>query len=226
MAIANLIDENKLKPTHTEAPDRCPQAAPLSKPKSGSSVPLTTSYNAKLAACSLFDSVVVDLPACLELRAQGVDLHSVTRITGPIVLVQATFGSDCRVKGDDYGEVAFAMAVHSEDPTDVIDLVAWSARQPDVFGVMFGAGILGLDQLLNPASYVHGPCMLHDHPLDWLKADCRGAVVLQYDAAQRALQKAPGPLTAASKALADELVGQSVLPSSRLRVPSSWRAIA
>lgn len=226
MAITNLIDENKLKATNPTPSDGCPHQGPPPSPSLSPVIQLAMRYQAKLTAWSLFDSVVVDLPACQALKAQGVDLDSVTRLSGPIVRVHAGFGPECLAWGDDYGEVAFAMAVHGEDTTDVIDLVAWSAREPEVFGVMFGAGVLGLDQLLNPASYATGPCMIHETPLDWLRADCSGAVVLQYDAARKAFHKAPGVLTAASLPLAAELVNQGLVPAERLVVPSSWRDAA
>lgn len=181
---------------------------------------------ATLAAHHLFAFAEPDPEAWQALKAQGVNLDLVTNLAGPIVRTPVTFLPDGRFKLDSFGEIAFALAVHAEDAETLIDLVAWSAREPETFATLFGTGILGLDGLMNPASYVGHPCCLYSTPLAWLKADCAGAVVLDYRVARRALLDAPGPLRTDSLELAQNLIGEGIVSASKLMVPSAWRNAA
>mgnify|MGYP001796828781 CR=1 FL=1 len=137
-----------------------------------------------------------------------------------------TFWPDGIYENDSFGGIALAMAVHDEDAETVIDLVAWSTRDIAIFGTLFGAGVLGLDILFNPASYSNGPCCLYSNPLSWLQADCAGAVVLDYAKAKTLLQAAPGPLTVYTLEFAERLLRLGTIPASRLNVPFSVVAVA
>jgi hypothetical protein len=181
---------------------------------------------ATLTAHRLFAFADPDPEAWQALKAQGVNLDLVTNLAGPIVRTAVTFLPNDRFKLDSFGEIAFALAVHAEDAETLIDLVAWSAREPATFGTLFGTGILGLDSLMNPASYVDHPCCLYSSPLAWLQADCAGAVVLDSRAARKVLSDAPGPLTTDNLELAKSLMGAGIVSASKLMVPSAWRSAA
>ena len=183
--------------------------------------------SAKMAAHRLFSEAEPD-PVCWQvIRAAGVDLDHVTSLAGPIVRTMASITPEGRFEIDySFGEIIFAMAVHGEDAETVIDLVAWLPRYPEAFGTMFGAGVLGLDTLLNPASYVQGPCMLFESPLAWLQGRCAGAVVLDYRKAREALRRAPGPVTTETPEAADSLLRSGIIPGHKILVPATWNAVA
>ena len=181
--------------------------------------------NATLAAHRLFALAGADPQAWGALKAIGVNLDLVTKLAGPMVRKLVQFLPDSLFDYDYFGETAFIMAVHNEDPNTVIDLLAWSPRDVATFGTLFGASILGLDHLVNPASYTNGPCCLYSNPLAWLRADCAGAVVLDPAKAKTALNLAPGPLTTDTLDLAEGLIWTGIIPARRLFVPSSWRVV-
>jgi hypothetical protein len=183
---------------------------------------------AKLAAHRLFASAEPD-PVCWQaIKAAGIDLDYVTNLAGPIVRTLASITPEgCFEIDHSFGETVFAMAVHDEDAETVLDLVAWSARDPFAFGSTFGAaGVLGLDTLLNPASYDQGPCMLFESPLAWLQGRCAGAVVLDYQEAREALRRAPGPVTTETPEEADSLLRSGIIPGNKILVPATWSAVA
>ena len=182
---------------------------------------------AQLAAHRLFSATGPDFDCWRAIRAEGIDLDHVTNLAGPSVRKLVSFTAWGGFEFDPLGETGFVMAVHGEDAKTVIDLAAWSARDPQTFGTFCGAGVLGLDSLLNPASYVAGPCMLRETPLAWLKGGCQGsACILNYRAAREAIHKAPGPLTAESIELAESLLRSGIIPARKLVLPANWRAAA
>ncbi len=190
---------------------------------------MSTSFpplQATLAAHRLFSSSEPDFELWQALKANSVNLDLVTNLAGPIVRTLVTFLSNGLYQPDSFGEIALAMAVHGEDAETVTDLVAWPARHPETFGTLFGASVLGLDSLTNPASYANGPCCLYSSPLAWLQADCAGAVVLDYAKAKAALQAVPGAVTTDTLDLAEFLMQTGTVPANRLLVPSTWRAAA
>ena len=190
---------------------------------------MSTSFphlNATLAAHRLFASAGPDPEAWRALKAIGVNLDLVTKRAGPMVRRLVKFLPDSLFEYDYFGETGFVMAVHNDDAETVIDLLAWSTRDLATFGTLFGASILGLDILMNPASYTKAPCCLYSSPLAWLRADCAGAVVLDQAKAKTVLNIAPGPLTADTLDLAECLIWTGTIPATSLFVPSSWRAEA
>jgi hypothetical protein len=181
---------------------------------------------ATLAAHRLFSFAKNDFELWQALKSNGVNLDLVTDLAGPIIRTVVTFLPDGLYENDSFGEIALAMAVHDENAETVIDLVAWSTRDIATFGTLFGAGVLGLDMLFNPASYSNGPCCLYSNPLAWLRANCAGAVVLDHAKAKTLLQAAPGPLTTDTLYLAECLTQTGIIPANRLLVPSTWRNAA
>jgi hypothetical protein len=89
-----------------------------------------------------------------------------------------------RVRFDGYGfdvvlDGELAITFRVED-TDVLDIAAWapqSGRLASWRGVAFA---LGQDSIFNPASYFTGSALrVHRTPLDWLKADRDGIVMVK-----------------------------------------------
>ena len=78
------------------------------------------------------------------------------------------------------GVPAAVIEVLAEDAVTVIDLVAWPLHAPDMFATAIGEadmlGILGMKS--TPRCRFTEPLQLHRTPLNWLKAGCRGCVVL------------------------------------------------
>ena len=165
-------------------------------------------------------------PLWRAIKSHGIDLDHVTNVAGPIVRTLVTFTNWGGFEFDDMGEMACAMAVHDTDAETVIDLVAWSIRDPETFGTMFGAPVLGIDTLLNPASYVAGPITLLSTPLAWLKAGCQGAAVLDLAGAREALFRVPGPFTTENLEDAECLLHSGLVPRRKILVPESWRFAA
>jgi hypothetical protein len=181
---------------------------------------------AQLAAHRLFSEAEPDPASWQYLMATGIDLNHVTNMAGPIVRRAVSFTSWSGFEFDNLGHSAFVMAVHDEDAETVVDLLAWSAREPEEFGTLLGAPMLGVDQLLNPASFVDKPCMLFSTPLAWLKAGCSGAVILDLAAARTALGRALGPVTTETLEHADCLLRSGIVPGHRILVPSTWARAA
>jgi hypothetical protein len=173
---------------------------------------------AQLEVYKLFASAEPDPVVDHILKSYGVDVGLVTNLAGPIVRVLVSFSLDGSFEYDDIGEVAFAMAVHANDGVTVTDLVAWSARDPATFGTMFGTGVLGLEVLTNPASYVTHPCPLYSAPMSWLQAGCNGAAVLNYEAARSPLEAAPGLLAPDTLEFANSLVINGIVRPHKLMV--------
>ena len=117
------------------------------------------------------------------LHHHGVDLDHCTNVAGPITRLPVVF-DDGLFAYDPFGEAAAVTGVHDENAERLIDLVAWSLKDPMVFAPFLDhAGLLGSDAILNPASFHEGPCPIWSTPLRWLQAGCGGAVVLNAELA-------------------------------------------
>lgn len=65
---------------------------------------------------------------------------------------------------------------------NLVDMVAWRSTQPYRWGLLSGTGwALGADNLANFGTWANY-VVLHDSPLDWLRADCEGGCVIDWDA--------------------------------------------
>ena len=85
----------------------------------------------------------------------------------------------------------------NEQPT-IVDLVCWPLSDPSTFITAIGeADMLGISNMRNPATYFGGrPITVHKTPLDWIKDDCNGCVVLNKKWGGYWLSKVPGALLA------------------------------
>ncbi len=152
----------------------------------------------------------------------GVPLDCVRNFHAPIVRSLASFENGRFCFDNGFGQVAFATCIYDEDAESLIDLVAWPARDPEAFGTLIGSPVLGIDQLMNPASFIGKPCMLHTTPLAWFQSGCSGAVILDLVGARTALRCAPGAFTTATLEGAKTLLSSGVVPGNRLLVPAEW----
>lgn len=64
---------------------------------------------------------------------------------------------------------------------DLVDLVAWRTTQPERWWLRFGTGwAIGADDLGEVDRWGGPAPMVYGSPLDWLRADCRGSVILDW----------------------------------------------
>jgi hypothetical protein len=74
------------------------------------------------------------------------------------------------------GEPSAVIEVLDDDGATVLDLVAWPLNAPGAFATAVGnADLLGAP---NMRGRYPSPLAVHRTPLDWLKADCQGCVVI------------------------------------------------
>ncbi len=94
------------------------------------------------------------------------------------------------------GQPCTVMTVPTENLESTCDLVAWPLPKPWDFRVAVDeAEILGAQHLRSAASYVDGPLPIWRSPIEYLKADCHGVVLLK-QRGSRWLPFAHGPLEA------------------------------
>jgi hypothetical protein len=114
----------------------------------------------------------------LGLFDQGVDENALWPISGATVCFDAgTFDLD------DSGERA--LIFRADDRGEVTDLIAWQPHTGTVASWRAQAFCLGdLDGIFNPATYFAGDALrVHATPLDWLRADREGIVIVRPDLA-------------------------------------------
>lgn len=94
--------------------------------------------------------------------------------------------------------MAFVCEAIDADGESVIDLVAWPVDRPAHVLTMFGrCGLLGLWEATSAAGTVFNqPFPIHRTPLNWLKAECRGATIADKRIAARQLLDIPGRIAA------------------------------
>lgn len=92
--------------------------------------------------------------------------------------------------------------------TVIGDFVAVSLQEPDRHAVLFGCyPVLGAASVVNPASYFGGdPLPIYRAPFTWLRAGCRGAVVLSRCGATEVFGRAAGDFLAEDESHGRELV--------------------
>ncbi len=134
------------------------------------------------------------------VKRHGLNLGTVIAKAGFLTVALAKF------YGDNSGDASFSFDVDGV-PSAVIeanifdyrreivtaDYVAWPLHRPEDFatamGVNDGADVLGPENMVQR----HGaPLYVHTTPLEWLKADCEGCVVLK-PGGRHWLHKAGGP---------------------------------
>jgi hypothetical protein len=133
-------------------------------------------------------------------------------------------GSDCDQVN------AFICEAFDDDGETVVDLVAWPLERPAHVLSMFGrCGLLGAWEAMNPAAYIFDtPLVMHRTPLDWLKADCKGAAVVTPRIWARIFLDLPGNIAAQDVQHARELVAivESLFDRRRFVVPAQERSAA
>ena len=195
---------------------------------SGAMTGIVQRAKAKLAAFDLYAGEHFDIDILLSLHEVGVDIDYITNVAGPICHETVSFLEGGRFGYDALGTMAYIAVVLEEDAETELDIVAWSARQPEVFGVLLGhAALLGSDRVLNLASYCGGrPCPLWRTPLRWLQEQCEGAVVLQAIPASTTLAKASRKLAAEDENHARELVRSGAVRRDQVVFPRRARRVA
>jgi hypothetical protein len=137
------------------------------------------------------------------IKAHALDVDAIGRFCGLLVLdtvqwfdrVRRDDGRGNYFEFADPGEMA-AIVLVLDGEGEVIDAVAWATSDEQRFATLLGrAQALGLDQVSNAATYFAGQALqVHRSPLRWLKAGCRGCVVLDRRSAWQWLGDAPGPI--------------------------------
>lgn len=117
------------------------------------------------------------------LSREALDLQLVEAFAGSLTLAYCAFSPPPRRFVIDHsGELAAVIEVLEivDGERWRTDLVAWPVDRPSEFASAGGrANLLGGDQIDNPSSFFEGrPLRVHRHPLSWLRAGCRGVVVL------------------------------------------------
>ena len=141
------------------------------------------------------------------VRAEAIDLTATYPFIGILAVTRVKLFPGRRFDFDDDGIPAAVCEVISDDAETVVDLVAWPLHQPSKFATALGvADGLGTDQVRNPASYFAGQHLtVHRTPLRWLKAGCRGTVILNFATAPRWLGAALGSIAGEDLGHAREL---------------------
>jgi hypothetical protein len=188
--------------------------------------PTLDGVEAKLAALDLYAREDANVAVLGHLLDLGIDLDHVTNLIGPVCHAPVTFFEGGLYDYDTLGTMAYLFVVFAEDAETEVDIVAWSAREPNLFGILLGkAALLGADQLFNPATFYGGkPCRLWRTPLRWLQECCDGAVVLQSVPASLVFAKVSGKVCAEDETHARELMGSGAVRRDKLVFPTRRRA--
>lgn len=131
------------------------------------------------------------------LEREGVDVPQALNLAGPIaehdivVFPRAMF--DFAAPGSANSVRAVVHLAVGEDAETPIDLVAWTRERPDrILRCLGVAPAIGIDQLVNPASYFAGrPLRVHRSALAWLASGCDGVVPLDCAAIRNRLEFLP-----------------------------------
>ncbi|MBY0361225.1 MAG: hypothetical protein K2X45_04905 [Phreatobacter sp.] len=152
-----------------------------------------------------------DIPAWKISGLSGSALSNAWAACALVGLAWAVFNDEGRfglsAPDTQIGPNALIVGALEADAATTADLVAIDLYDHDRWAVAFGSGpILGRQNLV-PAAFFDGPLAIHRGPIQWLRAGCRGIVVLQRnDAALDALASADGPFLAPDEAFGREMV--------------------
>jgi hypothetical protein len=159
------------------------------------------------------------------LRANAVDLRAVHRYGGILGMCRVAWQPGERFDFFDRGEPALVLEVLDRDSETCLDLIAWPADATGPVATLGGrAGLLGLNAAVNPATYVGNRALdVHRSPLEWLQADCAGAVLIHPVIGAPRLAEACGSIMARDLDHGRELARHmgALFPQERILVPAS-----
>ena len=150
-----------------------------------------------LAAASFNVVAEPSVDTAAWLRGEGVDVAQALNIAGQIIEHTITIfdrhAFDFAAPGTVGAVRAVVHVVHGDDAVAPVDLIAWTRDRPDrVLRCLRAAVALGVDRIANPASYFAGrPLKVYRSPLGWLRAGCRGIVILDADGVRDRLDRLP-----------------------------------
>lgn len=153
-----------------------------------------------LAGCGVGEAAADDFEQLRDFIAQeALDLRLFDTLAGSLTLARCAFSPPPRrFLIDPAGELAAVIEALEMEHGErwLVDHVAWPVERPSEFAMAAGrADLLGSDQVDNPASFFGGrPLFVHRTPLSWLRAGCRGVVVLDERRAGARLAGALGNL--------------------------------
>jgi hypothetical protein len=109
-----------------------------------------------------------------------------------------------------------------DDIGDVVDIAAWAPPRP--IHLLLGRGaLLGAESVFAPN--MTAGLLVHASPLEWLRAGCRGVVVLDEHRARSLLYRAQ-PLVVATVAHGRELRRVMEVKPPKILVSQNWKAAA
>lgn len=104
------------------------------------------------------------------------------RLHGHFGICRAQFHGDLYEPTGADGEPVIVMGVSEHPDEQIIDLVAFQPSDPTRWWLRSGQGVvLGLHNA-RLAAFKEEPVFVHATPLDWLRAECQGVVVLDWTA--------------------------------------------
>jgi hypothetical protein len=164
-------------------------------------------------------------------RQHGIDLGVAYAFAGLCAVIPITDCGNGRFDFRDTDEdieslVCEALGADGETCTD---LVAWPLSDPGRVMTIFGrAVIIGEWASRSPFTYAFAPLTMHRNPLEWLKAGCDGAAIVDATKAGRALVDLPGQIAARDAQHGRELSAliDAVYPSNKIVVPIAKKVAA
>src|SRR4029077_2255613 len=124
----------------------------------------------------------------LHLKKRGVSMNA---LTWPWIIGAATVSFDDKAGFDFDAAGTRALIFRAEDCGTPIDLVAWNAQCfASLNGSAFCVG--DLDQIFSPATWFSGDGLhIHTGPIEWLRADRAGIVILNFNLCWAYLRNVP-----------------------------------
>ena len=119
-----------------------------------------------------------------KLAALGVSFVTVygeDRLWGHFGVIRAQFHGDL-YEPNPAGQGVFVLGVMEQRKGPIIDLLAFHPDRPDRWWLRLGSAVLLGRYNARLAQLKEEPLFVHPDPLSWLRADCMGAVVLDWDA--------------------------------------------
>jgi hypothetical protein len=179
--------------------------------------------SAQARFCALADRQAGFRASCEYFRMHRIDPQICADFAGIGAVVPIVDCGNCRFDFHDRHQDAFPAFVCEAigaDGETTNDLVAWPVDRPAHVLTMFGrCGLLGLWEAMGAAGTVFDyPLQIHRTPLDWLKAECRGAAIVGKRIAARQLLDLPGKILASDIPHGHELKAMTRAATPRIRI--------